>query len=280
MDKYLVIHVALAAPCNQTIDLLFSHSAHLKDFLDAKVAQYNRPDFIQDDPILIPHQYHKQQDIEIAGLWAAILAWGQRKVIISKCKELLGRMDHAPHDFVLHHQPGDLKLLCHFKHRTLNPTDTLYIIRFLQRYYQQHETLETAFWQGMSPHDTSVEKGLVNFHKLCFRLADAPWRTYKHIATPKRRSACKRLNMFLRWMVRKDDRGVDFGLWQHIQPHQLVCPCDVHVGRVARKLGLLTHRNTNWHAALALTQNLKALCPTDPVQYDFALFGLGVVEQF
>ena len=252
----------------------------IKDFLDTKVAQYNHPDFIQDDPICIPHRYQKQQDIEIAGFWAASLAWGQRKVIISKCKELLGMMDHAPHDFILHHQPGDLKPLLHFKHRTFNATDTLYFVHFLQQYYQQHETLEAAFWEGMSPQDASVEKGLEHFHRLFFSLADAPSRTRKHIATPGRRSACKRLNMFLRWMVRKDDRGVDFGLWQRIQPHQLVCPCDVHVARVARKLGLLVYNNTNWQAALALTQNLRALCPTDPVKYDLALFGLGVVEQF
>ena len=251
----------------------------LKNFLDAKVAQYNHPDFIQDDPILIPHSYQKRQDIEIAGFWAALLAWGQRKVIISKCQALLGMMDHAPHDFILHHQPGDLKPLLNFKHRTFNATDTLYFIHFLQQYYQQHETLEEAFWQGMSPQDTSVEKGLVHFHKLFFSLADAPARTRKHMATPARRAACKRLNMFLRWMVRKDSEGVDFGLWQRIQPHQLVCPCDVHVGRVARKLGLLQRKNTDWQAALTLTQKLKALCPTDPVKYDFALFGLGVVEQ-
>ncbi|MEL6607044.1 MAG: TIGR02757 family protein [Bacteroidota bacterium] len=252
----------------------------LKDFLDAKAAQYNHPDFIHDDPVCIPHGYQKPQDIEVAGFFAAILAWGRRKVIISKCKELLGMMDDAPHDFVLHHEPGDLKPLLHFKHRTFNATDALYFIHFLRYYYQQHETLEDAFLQGMAPQDDSIEKGLVYFHEHFFSLADAPERTRKHIATPARRAACKRLNMFLRWMVRKDDRGVDFGLWQRIQPAQLVCPCDVHVGRVARQLGLLQRKPTDWQAALLLTQNLKALCPVDPVKYDFALFGLGVAEQF
>lgn len=252
----------------------------LKDFLDAKVAQYNHPDFIQDDPICIPHSYQKRQDIEIAGFWAAILAWGRRQVIIKKCQELLGMMDYAPYDFILYHQPGDLKPLLNFKHRTFNATDTLYFIHFLQQYYQQHQTLEEAFVQGMSPQDASTESSLINFHHLFFSLQDYPARTRKHIATPERHAACKRLNMFLRWMVRKDSEGVDFGLWQRIQPHQLVCPCDVHVGRVARKLGLLTRKNTDWQAALELTKNLRTLCPTDPVKYDFALFGLGVVEQF
>jgi len=252
----------------------------IKDFLDAKVAQYNRPDFIQDDPILIPHRYKLRQDIEIAGFWAAIIAWGQRKVIIRKCRELLGMMDHAPYDFILHHQPEDLKPLLHFKHRTFNATDTLYFIHFLRHYYQQHDTLEEAFLQGMSPRDATTENGLIQFHHLFFSMKGYPARTRKHIATPERQAACKRMNMFLRWMVRKDDQGVDFGLWQRIRPHQLVCPCDVHVARVARKLGLLKRKSTDWKAAMELTQHLKTWCPTDPVKYDFALFGLGVVEQF
>jgi uncharacterized protein (TIGR02757 family) len=251
----------------------------IKDFLDTKVAQYNHPSFIQGDPILIPHSYKKQQDIEIAGFWAAILAWGQRKVAISKCQELLSIMDHAPHDFILYHQPDDLKPLHNFKHRTFNTIDTLYFIHFLRHYYQQYDTLEEAFLQGMSLQNTSIERSLINFHHLFFSLKDYPERTRKHIATPERQSACKRINMFLRWMVRKDNQGVDFGLWQRIQPHQLVCPCDVHVGRVARKLGLLKRKNTDWKAAMELTHNLKALCPIDPVKYDFALFGLGVMGQ-
>lgn len=256
------------------------HAEELKALLDIKATQYNHPGFIPDDPICIPHGYQKLQDIEVAGFFAAMLAWGQRKVIINKCKALLSMMDDAPHDFILHHQPGDLQPLLQFQHRTFNATDTLYFIHFLRHYYQQHETLEDAFLQGMSPQEASVEKGLVNFHEHFFSLVDAPVRTRKHIATPARRSACKRLNMFLRWMVRRDEQGVDFGLWQRIQPAQLVCPCDVHVGRVARKLGLLQRKQTDWQAALSLTQNLKAMCPTDPVKYDFALFGLGIAEQF
>ncbi|XWN35034.1 MAG: TIGR02757 family protein [Roseivirga sp.] len=255
------------------------HLSSLKDFLDEKVAQYNQAVFIQEDPILIPHGYQKRQDIEIAGFWAATLAWGQRKVIISKCQTLLGMMDHAPYDFVRNHQPQDLQPLLQFKHRTFNATDLCYFMHFLQRYYQQHDSLEEAFWAGMGPGDTSVENGLRHFHRLFFSGEDAPERTRKHVATPERQSACKRLNMFLRWMVRKDSQGVDFGLWQKIQPYQLVCPCDVHVGRVARKLGLLQRPYTDWQAALELTQSLQHLCPHDPVQYDFALFGLGVEAQ-
>ena len=255
------------------------HPDILKDFLDHKVAQYNHPDFISADPICIPHSYQKRQDIEIAGFWAATLAWGQRPVIISKCQELLGMMDHAPHDFVLHHQPADLKPLLGFRHRTFNATDTCYFIQFLRHHYRQYDTLEDAFFGGMAPQASSTENGLVHFHQLFFSLADAPARTRKHVATPARRAACKRLNMYLRWMVRSDCNGVDLGLWQRIKPLQLVAPCDVHVGRVARKLGLLQRKQTDWQAAVALTQNLRKLCPEDPIKYDFALFGIGAMEQ-
>lgn len=252
----------------------------LKPFLDHKVRQYNRGTFIHNDPICIPHSYTKPQDIEIAGLWAAVLAWGQRKTIIEKCRTLLAMMDHAPHDFVLHHQPRDLEPLLQFKHRTFTATDTLYFVRFLRHYYQRYTTLEDAFLQGMSPQDATTSSGIAHFHQLFFSLEGAPARTRKHVATPERRSACKRINMFLRWMVRRDGCGVDFGLWQRIEPHQLICPCDVHVGRVARKLGLVSRKYTDWQAALELTDRLRVLCPTDPVKYDFALFGLGVVEGF
>lgn len=250
----------------------------VKDLLHKKFTQYNQPDFIQDDPISIPHSYQRQQDIEISGFLAAILAWGQRKVTISKCHQLLSMMDRAPYDFIRHHQPHDLKPFFRFKHRTFNSTDTLYFIRFLKWYYQQYATLEEAFVQGLSSQDTSITSSLIGFHRLFFSLPDYPIRTRKHIATPAQRAACKRMNLFLRWMVRRDTQGVDFGLWKRIQPHQLVCPCDVHVGRIARRLGLLHRKATDWKAAIILTQNLKTLCPLDPVKYDFALFGLGVVE--
>ena len=252
----------------------------LKDFLDQKYEQYNQPGFIEHDPVSIPHAYTKKQDIEITGFWAAVLAWGQRVTIINKCKELFAMMDNAPYDFILNHSEHDLKPFEHFKHRTFNATDTLYFIEFLRQFYQRHTSLEEAFFKHQNPEAETVESGLKGFHELFFDLPDAPQRTRKHIATPARKSACKRLNMFLRWMVRQDNRGVDFGIWQQIKPSQLVCPCDLHVDRVARKLGLIQRKQTDWQTALELTEGLRQLDPNDPVKYDFALFGLGVEEKF
>lgn len=252
----------------------------LKVFLDLKVEQFNQPDFIHNDPISIPHQYSKKQDIEITAFWAAVLAWGQRVTIINKCEELFRSMDNAPHDFIINHSENDLKQFLGFKHRTFNATDTLYFISFLQNFYKNHESLEVAFVTGISESDMNIENGLVQFHDKFFSLPDAPARTRKHIATPARKSACKRLNMFLRWMVRKDDNGVDFGLWNKVQMKQLICPCDVHVDRVGRKLGLISRKQTDWQTAVELTNNLKEFDPQDPVKYDFALFGLGVEEKF
>lgn len=248
----------------------------IADLLNAKVEQYNRPEFIANDPISIPHQFTRQQDIEIMGFWAAMLAWGQRKTIINKCNELIKLMDGAPYDFIKNHQEQDLKRFLQFKHRTFNATDTLYFIHFFQHYYAIHSSLEDAFIaQNMSDNQT-VELSLIQFHDLFFNSDFAPVRTRKHIATPARKSSCKRLNMFLRWMVRQDNKGVDFGIWQQIKPSQLVCPCDVHVERVARTLGLITRPKPDWQTALELTENLRILDPHDPVKYDFALFGLGV----
>jgi uncharacterized protein (TIGR02757 family) len=248
----------------------------LKEFLDQKVAHYNRPGFIEHDPISVPHIFKKQQDIEIAGLFAAVLAWGQRVTIIRKCKELMVMMDNDPHQFILHHQENDLKTLLSFKHRTFNTTDTLYFIEFLKWFYQQHDSLESAF--RMPAGEETVEKGLINFQKLFFSLEHAPPRTKKHISSPERKSTCKRLVMYLRWMVRHDLNGVDFGLWKTLKPSQLVCPCDLHVDRVARKLKLIKRKQTDWQTALELTSHLRILDPVDPVKYDFALFGLGIEE--
>lgn len=247
----------------------------LREFLEEQYDRYNRPAFIASDPISIPHQYQKKQDIEISGFVAAVLAWGQRKTIINKCREFFSYMDHAPHDFILHHQENDLKPFLNFKHRTFNATDALYFIAFFHHFYQRHSSLEAAFWLGMDEESPTVETGLTHFHHLFFSLPDYPTRTRKHVATPERNSACKRLNMYLRWMVRKDDRGVDFGIWRKLRPDQLICPCDVHVDRVARQLGLITRKQTDWRTALELTENLRMFDPTDPVKYDFALFGLG-----
>lgn len=252
----------------------------LKDFLNLKVSEYNQPGFIENDPVSIPHAYSLKQDIEITGFWAAILAWGQRVTIINKCKELFALMDNAPYDFVLNHSENDLKRLLKFKHRTFNDIDTLYFIEFFKHFYGKYDSLEDAFLTDLKRSDPHVEHALVGFHNLFFDLPDAPQRTRKHIATPVRKSACKRINMFLRWMVRSDNKGVDFGIWKKITPAQLVCPCDVHVERVARKLGLIERKQMDWQTALELTNNLKQFDPNDPVKYDFALFGLGIEEKF
>jgi uncharacterized protein (TIGR02757 family) len=246
----------------------------LKALLDAKVKQYNQPDFIDSDPVTIPHEYTQKQDIEISGLFAAVLAWGLRKTIISKCRELFQLMDHAPYQFITQHGESDLKRLMAFKHRTFTTTDLLYFIAFLRHYYSHHDSLEDAFLVNQQAE--TIEQGLVNFHHQFFSLEFAPHRTRKHIATPERKSACKRLNMFLRWMVRQDQQGVDFGIWKRIRTGQLVCPCDVHVFREARKLKLISRNAADWQSALELTRRLKSFSKEDPVQYDFALFGLGI----
>ncbi|MHA7128295.1 TIGR02757 family protein [Algoriphagus namhaensis] len=251
----------------------------LKGFLDQKVEEYNQPGFIELDPVSIPHRFSEKQDIEISGFFAAVLAWGQRKTIINKCLELFERMDHAPHDFLLRHQEQDLKAFLNFKHRTFTATDTLYFLDRLSRFYREYDSLEEAFLPKATT-EIGMETRLIHFHERFFDDPDAPQRTRKHIATPARKSACKRLNMYLRWMVRQDDKGVDFGLWRQIKPRELICPCDLHVDRVARKLGLITRKQTDWITALELTDKLREFDPDDPVKYDFALFGLGVEEKF
>lgn len=252
----------------------------LKDFLDEKVKQYNQPDFINNDPISIPHHFTKKQDIEIAGFFAATLAWGQRVTIINNCKKLMGWMDNAPHDFLLNHEESDRERFVGFVHRTFNDTDLLYFIEFLTQFYKSNNSLEAAFANHISTNDETVEKALIGFHQQFFNSPYAPQRTQKHVATPAKKSACKRLNMFLRWMVRKDNKGVDFGIWKQINPSQLVCPLDTHVHRVAMGLGLLKRKQADWQAALELTEHLRQLNPTDPTIYDYALFGLGVEEKF
>ena len=249
---------------------------NLIEFLNAKVEQYNQPSFIKDDPISVPHLFRKKQDIEIAGFFAAIFAWGNRTTIIQKSKELMRRLDNAPHDFCLNHSSKELKGLINFKHRTFNTTDLLYFIEFLKQHYNKHKSFETAF----TMHGSTVEEMLTGFHRYFFSLENIPGRTKKHIATPERKSSCKRLNMFLRWMVRRDNRGVDFGIWKKIPPSQLICPIDLHVARVARRFNILHRKQTDWLAALELTEYLRTLDSSDPVKYDFALFGLGVMEKY
>lgn len=248
--------------------------SELLSFLNTKIQKYNQPEFIKTDPIFVPHQFSIKQDIEIMGFFASIFAWGQRKTIINKSLELATRMANRPYEFILKHTASDLKQLLGFKHRTFNDTDLLYFIDFLHRHYLKHESLEDAFIPktGFS----NMESSLIYFEEQFFNHPHAPHRTKKHIATPARNSTCKRLNMFLRWMVRSDNHGVDFGLWKEIHPRDLICPIDVHVERTARMLGLISRKQTDWKTAVELTENLKLLDADDPVKYDFALFGLSV----
>ncbi len=253
----------------------------LKEFFEEKVQQYNQPSFIKDDPVCIPHSFSKKQDIEISALFASIFAWGNRITIINKSRELMLLMDNAPHDFCLHHTSDQLKKLERFKHRTFNATDLLYFVEFLKHHYTHHESLEDAFLKFPSDEKESfIENSLIHFHNYFFSLEDVPSRTKKHISTPWKGSTCKRLNMFLRWMVRSDKHSVDFGIWKKISPSQLICPIDLHVARVAKRFGLLQRKQIDWQAAVELTDYLKTLDPADPVKYDFALFGLGVMEKY
>ncbi|HVX50347.1 MAG TPA: TIGR02757 family protein [Chitinophagaceae bacterium] len=255
----------------------------LKDFFDRKAEEYNRPSFIPHDPVCVPHLFSKKQDIEIAGFFASIFAWGNRTTIINKSTELMRLMDMAPYDFIQHHSEEDTKRLLKFKHRTFNTTDLLYFIAFLQHHYSLHKSLEQAFTQFNtpgSPGGEPAERMLTGFHNYFFSLDDMPPRTRKHIATPAKNSTCKRLNMFLRWMARDDNQGVDFGIWKKINPAWLICPVDVHVARVAKRFNLLTRKQVDWQAAVELTTYLRTLDADDPVRYDFALFGLGVLEKY
>lgn len=240
--------------------------------------KYNQKDFIKDDPISIPHLFSQKQDIEIMGLWVAMLSWGLRKTIISKSNLLLQLMGNEPYKFITEHKTSDLKPFLDFKHRTFNGTDTLYFIESLRNIYQNFNSLEDAFIpkRFSESNFSNTESCLIHFNQYFFSLPDFPKRTQKHISSPQNSSACKRLNMFLRWMVRKDKKGVDFGIWNQIKMHQLVCPLDVHVERVARHLGLIERKNSDWKTAVELTENLKIYSSSDPVKYDFALFGMGL----
>ena len=251
-------------------------SADLKKYLDVKATKYNKSSFIEKDPISIPHQFKDKRDIEIMAFFAAILAWGQRKTIIDKCNELISRMDGEPYKFVMNHSDEDLKALEGFKHRTFNDTDLLYFVDFLHRHYSIHDSLESAFIPDGG--FKSIESSLIHFQNYFFDHENAPKRTRKHVSSPAKKSACKRLNMFLRWMVRKDANGVDFGIWEQIPMSELICPIDLHVERAARKLMLITRKPVDWLTAIELTESLKELDQNDPVKYDYALFGLSIGE--
>lgn len=251
----------------------------LKDLLDKNVSLYNNISFIEKDPISIPHSYTLKADIEIMGFFASVFAWGQRVSIIRKCKDLAERMDNSPFQFITQHEDSDLKYLQDFKHRTFNDFDLLYFIDFLKRHYTNHTSLEDAFIYDSTYNNMDIKKSLMHFYDYFFDKAPIKLRTRKHISTPAKKSACKRLNMFLRWMVRKDEHGVDFGIWNKIRPRDLICPLDVHVDRTARILGLIDRKQTDWLAAEELTHNLRLFDIDDPVKYDFALFGLSIEQK-
>lgn len=245
----------------------------LFDFLEEKVVLYNNPNFIESDPIQIPHQFTLKQDIEIAGFLAASIAWGNRKMIIRNAHRMMELMGNSPYDFVMSHADQNLEGFQNFVHRTFNSDDLIGFIKALQNIYTKYNSLENVF----NRYDNLQES--IHHFKQTFFETEHLARTQKHISDPLKGSAAKRINMFLRWMVR-NDKKVDFGIWDSISPTQLSCPLDVHSGNVARKLGLLTRKQNDAKALSELDTALRSLDKNDPTKYDFALFGLGVFEGF
>lgn len=249
----------------------------LKEFLDTKVVQYNHPKFLESDPIQIPHRFTKKEDIEICAFLTATIAWGNRKSIIYNANRMMELLDHSPFDFINNHKATDLDKLSNFVHRTYNGEDFVFFIKSIKNIYTKHGGLEAAFSKYQT--GTSMQPAIANFKDLFFEI-EHPKRTTKHVSNPLKGSAAKRINMFLRWMVRDASTGVDFGLWKSIPTSILSCPLDVHSGNVARKLKLLSHKHNDGKALNELDTALRKLDASDPVKYDFALFGLGVFEKF
>ncbi len=252
--------------------------ADLKAFLDEKYDKYNHPDFIGSDPVQIPHSFSDPYDIEISAFLSATIAWGQRSTIIKNSQRLITLMDHAPYDFVTNCSIADLKRFEYFVHRTFNGVDCVFFIKSLKNIYKNHGGLGILFQQEYM-HKQNIKATIEGVRSVFFEI-DHPERTNKHFSDVSRGASAKRLNMFLRWLVRNDNRGVDFGLWQKIPASALYLPLDLHTGNVARKLGLLSRKQNDWQAVEEVTSNLRKFDPTDPVKYDFALFGLGVFEKF
>jgi uncharacterized protein (TIGR02757 family) len=249
----------------------------LKSFLDEKVELYNRPVFIESDPISIPHQFTKIEDIEIAGFLAATIAWGNRKMILRNANRLMAILDHSPYEFIMNSSTAEIEMIKGFVHRTFNSTDLIYFLKALQYIYRYKGGLETIFKAYQTA--DSLQPAIHKFHNIFFELSHEK-RTERHVSDPFKGSAAKKLNMYLRWMIRDDNKGVDFGLWNSISPSILSCPLDIHSGNVARKLGLITRKQNDTKAVSELDFNLRELDRIDPVKYDFALFGLGVFEGF
>ncbi len=251
--------------------------AELKEFLDEKAEFYENPAFLESDPIQIPHQFSKKEDIEISAFLTATIAWGNRKSIINNASKMMDLLDNTPHDFIIHHQDKDLKSLQSFVHRTFNGDDFITFVKGLNHLYSKHQGLETLFAKHQG--QTSLQPSITAFKELFFEIPHLK-RTQKHLSNPATGSAAKRINMFLRWMVRPSDKKVDFGIWKSIPSSILSCPLDVHSGNVARKLKLLKRKQNDAKALAELDKNLRKLDAQDPVKYDFALFGLGVFEKF
>lgn len=251
--------------------------SELKSFLDFKAEQYNTPEFITTDPVQIPHQFSKKEDIEIAGFLTATIAWGNRKSILKNANRLMDMLDRSPYDFVINHSESDLENLSGFVHRTFNETDLRFFISALKNIYKNHNGIESVF--NKNAEKQSLQPAIHEFKKIFFEIPHLP-RTEKHVSDPLKNSAAKRINMYLRWMVRNDNAGVDFGLWENLNASQLSCPLDVHSGNVARKLKLLKRKANDAKALAELDAALRKLDPSDPVKYDFALFGLGVFEKY
>jgi uncharacterized protein (TIGR02757 family) len=251
----------------------------IKEFLDEKYFQFNTTAFIETDPISIPRQFSKKEDIEIAGLLTATIAWGQRKSIIANANMLMRLMDNAPHQFIVNHSAKELRPFKKFVHRTFNGDDCIFFIQSLRNIYKRHKGLEAMFKKGLKPGDETVKNAIAGFRTV-FLETEHLSRIEKHVSNPLAKSSAKRLCMYLRWMVRKDSKGVDFGIWKSMDPSLLCLPLDVHTGNVSRKLGLLERKQNDWQAVEEITSVLKDFDPKDPVKYDFALFGLGAFDKF
>ncbi len=253
----------------------------IKSFLDEKVELYNNLNFIESDPVQIPHLYSQKEDVEIAGFLSATIAWGNRKMIIKNSHRIMDLMGNAPYDFVMSHTENDLERLESFVHRTFNSQDFQFFIKSLQNIYNNHNGLEAVFYKGQLNNSelNSMQSSISEFKKTFFEISHLH-RTEKHVSDPMSNSAAKRINMFLRWMVRQDNKGVDLGIWKSISPASLSCPLDVHSGNVARKLGILNRKQNDGKAVAELDAILRKFDEKDPVKYDFALFGLGVFEGF
>ena len=247
----------------------------VRKLLDKAVGLYNHVDFIENDPIQIPHRFSRKEDIEIAGFLSASIAWGQRKSIIKNANLLMDLMDNSPYQFLM--EEKDFVRFNRFVHRTFNGIDCRFFLNSLKNIYQNYGGLEQVFTDGFQKNET-IFGALHHFRNLFLNMPHEA-RSRKHLSDVTTNSAAKRLNMFLRWMVRKDDTGVDFGLWRNIPMSALMLPLDVHTGDVGRALGLISRKQNDWKTVEEITGILRTFDAQDPIKYDFALFGMGIEAQ-